>query len=141
MSGCCVMSAGAAPGRLEPQPERSQSPGDERAPAATAADAHRSVTLETPASPRGPVRRAPPGPASPARALEERARPSRRRARTQPWAPAKAHPCAPSPVPCSLAAANHRPARRSAAVIYPPCPALSGFGIRRCGGQVGWRGR
>ena len=37
-------------------------------------------------------------------------------------APARAHPCTSSPVPCCSAAANHRPARQSAAVRPPPLP-------------------
>lgn len=114
-SGCCVVLVGAPPGRLEREPERSGSRGGERALAFAAAVAQRSVTLETPASPQGPgAGRLSSQPAR-FRALKERARHSRRWARTLPRARGWGcgAPARPSPPPLPLfrcsAAANHVP--------------------------------
>lgn len=118
-----MVRAGALPGRPEPGLEP-----EERALAAAATAAHRSVTLETLARPQGPGGRAAPRPASPSRGAEG-AIPVLPALGTSPapgrgWAgePASAHPCTTSGVPCRSAAANHRPARQSAAVRPPPLP-------------------
>lgn len=134
VSGCCVVLAGVSPGRL--QPERSGSPGGERAPAAAAAAAHRSVTLETPASPRGP------GGGSQPR--KERARHSQRGAPTLPRARGRGCGAAarvPRPHSPYLLARQLPITSRLSLRSYdaaPPHrgPALSGLCIRRCGGQV-----
>lgn len=135
VSGCCVVSAGGAPRTAGARSRALSALLRPQQPLPRT----RAVTLETPARPRGTGEGAAPprqpgsgtGGASPARP---------RRARSRPRAPAKAHPRTPAPVPRRPAAANHRPARHSEAVMHPSRPALSGFGIRRGGGQGGRRG-
>ena len=133
--GGCQGTASCALGRSSDGRSRSPSPSPSpsRAGAGAASAllpaAHRSVTSETLACPRGPGGRAPPRPACPARGREGAIRVlpavGTNPAPGRGWgcgAPARAHPCTSSPVPCCSAAANHRPARQSAAVRPPPLP-------------------
>lgn len=144
MSGCCFVSARAPPGRRDPEPDRSPSRSGERAPAAAAAAAHRSVTLETPASPRGPVRRTPPRRASPARGTGG-ASPAQPGAGTNPAPGARQSP--PSrPLPCTppLGSCQSPPRPSLSGCDVPPLvPRFPASAFAAAAGRWGWwwRGR
>lgn len=158
--GCCVDRAGALPGRLEPDPEQSRSRGGQSAPAAAAVASHRSVTLETPSSPRGPEGWRRPAQPSQPDSGHGRSQPgpigsgqeSCLRPRPEVWGARQSPPLSPFPVSRCSAAANHRPCCQSAVAMHPhPHPAFrirhsqkrqagggEGLGVWSRGGDMSW---